>query len=142
LALEKCNGHAKLGGSDAHASFMIGNGFTLFDGSSQEDFRTGIKNKQTMYGGKVTSLSDFIYCSSRVAYESSKAILNSNGVDCPLSARISETRYSRKILYFLGSILYAFSPLPVVCTLIGNRILKNEGLRIWRDEHCFPLKKE
>jgi len=89
LALEKCNGHAKLGGSDAHASYMIGNGYTLFNGSSQEDFRTAIKNRQTIHGGKVASIMDFVNYGARVAYESSKTILKFNGVDCPMSARIS-----------------------------------------------------
>jgi len=38
LALKNCNGHAKLGGSDAHASFMIANGYTLYNGSSRKIF--------------------------------------------------------------------------------------------------------
>jgi predicted metal-dependent phosphoesterase TrpH len=135
VALESCNGHAKLGGSDAHASSMIGNGYTLFDGRSQEDLRFSIKNKQTIYGGKVASLRDFVNYSTRVAYESSKTILKFNSVDCPMSARISRVRNSRKISYLLGSLAYAFSPLPVVCTLIGDRMLKKKGRRIWKERH-------
>jgi len=142
LALKNCNGHAKLGGSDAHASDMIGNGYTLFNGSSQEDFRNAIKNRQTIYGGKVASLMDFVNYSTRVAYESSKTILKFNDVDCPMSARISRVRNSRKISYLLGSLAYAFSPLPVVCTLLGDRVLKHKGLRMWRDAHSFPLRRE
>ncbi len=142
LALENCNGHAKLGGSDAHASYMIGNGYTLFHGSSQEDFRNAIKNRKTIYGGKVATLVDFFNYSTRVAYESSKTILKFNSVDCPMSARISRVRNSRKISYLLGSLAYAFSPLPVVCTLIGDRVLKHKGLKTWRDVHSFPLRKE
>ncbi|MCE8426954.1 MAG: PHP domain-containing protein [Candidatus Methanoperedens sp.] len=140
LALENCNGHAKLGGSDAHASYMIGNGYTLFNGNSQEDFRNAIKNRKTIYGGKVASLMDFVNYSARVAYESSKTILKFNSVDCPMSARISRVRNSRKISYLLGSLAFAFSPLPVVCTLIGDRVLKHKGLKIWRDVHRFPLR--
>ncbi len=133
IALEKCNGHAKLGGSDAHASYMIGNGYTLFNGSTQEDLRTSIKNKQTSYGGKVASLRDFVDYSTRVAYESTKTILKFNDVECPMSARIARVRRSRRILYLLGSVVYAFSPLPLVCTIIGDRMLKKRGRRIWRD---------
>ncbi len=142
LALENCNGHAKLGGSDAHASYMIGNGFTLYNGSSHEDLRAGIKNKQTIYGGKVASLMDFINYGARVAYESSKTILKFNGVDCPMSARISRVRNSRKISYLLGSIAYAFSPLPVVCTLLGDRLLQHKGRKIWRDTHRYRFTNE
>ncbi|HEX7628399.1 MAG TPA: PHP domain-containing protein [Candidatus Methanoperedens sp.] len=135
LALKNCNGHAKLGGSDAHASFMIGNGYTLFNGSSQEDFRTAIKNRQTIYGGNVASLKDFVKYSARVAYESSKTIMKFNDIDCPMSDRISSVRNSRKIPYLLFSIAYAFSPLPVVCTLLGDRVLKHKGRRVWKEQH-------
>ncbi len=135
IALESCNGNAKLGGSDAHASHMIGNGYTLFDGNSREDLRACIKKKQTIYGGKVASLWDFVNYSTRIAYESSKAILNFNGIECPMSARISRVRNSRKILYLLGSILYAFSPLPLACTLIGDKMLEKKGRRVWNEQH-------
>lgn len=135
LALEKCNGHARLGGSDAHASYMIGNGYTLFNGSSEEDFRNAIKNRQTIHGGKVASINDFVNYGARVAYESLKTILKFNNVDCPMSAGISRVRNSRKLSYLLGSIAYAFSPLPVVCTLIGDRVLKHKGRRVWKEQH-------
>jgi len=137
LALKNCNGHAKLGGSDAHASFMIGNGYTLFNGSSQEDLRASIKYKKTIYGGKVTSLMDFVNYSMRIAFQSSKTILKLNDVDCPMSASISRVRNSRKMPYLIGSIVYSFSPLSVVCTLIGDRVLKHKGLRIWREMHRY-----
>ncbi|CAG1003380.1 hypothetical protein METP3_03515 [Methanosarcinales archaeon] len=135
LALKNCNGHAKLGGSDAHASFMIGNGYTLFNGSSHEDFRTAIKNRQTIQGGKVASIKDFVYYGARVAFESSKTILKFNDVDCPMSAEISKVRNSRKLSYLLGSIAYTFSPLPVICTLLGDRVLKHKGRRVWKEQH-------
>lgn len=114
LALKNCNGHAKLGGSDAHSSFMIGNGYTQYNGSSQEDFRSAIKKRETIHGGKVASLMDFVNYGARVAFESSKAILKFNSVDCPMSARISRVRDSRKMSYLLA----------------------------WRDVHRFPLRKE
>jgi len=41
------------------------------------------------------------------------------------------TNYS--FLSFPGSLEYAFSHLPVVCTLIGDRVLKHKGLKTWRD---------
>lgn len=140
IALERCNGHAKLGGSDAHASFMIGNGYTLFNGSSQEDFRSSIKDRKTIYGGNVASIMDFVYYGARVAYESSKTILKLNGVDCPMSARISRVRDSRKMSYFLGCLAFTFTPLPIVCTLLGDRILKYKGRRIWKETHNLSLR--
>ncbi|MDL5504183.1 MAG: hypothetical protein QSU88_13310, partial [Candidatus Methanoperedens sp.] len=112
-----------------------GNGYTLFNGNSQEDFRTAIKNRQTIHGGEVASLSDFIKYSARVAFESSKTIMKFNDVDCPMSKGISRVRNSRKMSYLLGSLLYAFSPLPVICTLLGDRVLKHKGRRVWKEQH-------
>lgn len=134
-ALESCNGNAKLGGSDAHASYMIGNGYTIFDGSSEEDLRGAIKKRRTSYGGKVAPLNDIVKYSIRIAFESSKILLKFNGIECPISIRISMIRNPSKMLYLLGSLSYAFSPLPVVCAVIGNRMLKNKGRRIWRKQN-------
>ena len=127
LALESCNGHAKLGGSDAHSSSMIGNGYTTFSGNSQEEFRKAIKKGQTSYGGKPAPLKDIVNYSIRVAYESSKMLLNFNNTQCPMYDRISELKRSRKMMYLMGSFAYAFSPLPFVCTLFGNRLLSLRG---------------
>lgn len=129
IALESCNGHAKLGGSDAHSSSMIGNGYTTFSGNSQEEFRRAIKNGQTSYGGKPAPLKDIVNYSIRVAYESSKMLLDFNNIQCPMYDRISQLKRSRKMMYLMGSLAYAFSPLPVVCTLIGNRMLIVRGHR-------------
>lgn len=132
VSQERCNGFAKLGGSDAHASCMIGNGYTLFSGSSQDDLREAIKSGRTSYGGKVASLGDFIRYSIRVAFESSKLILNLNNIKCPLSSGVSGMRNSRKMLYLMGSFIYAFTPLSIAATLIGDRMAKNRGRRMRR----------
>ena len=142
ISCERCNGNAKIGGSDAHASYMIGNGYTLFRGGSQEDLRAAIKRKQTSYGGRVASLGDFIKYSMRVAFESSKILLNFNNVKCPISARVSRMSNSRKLLYLLGSITYAFTPLSVAATLVGDRMMRNKGRRMWREQNlqCRSFK--
>jgi len=129
IALLNSNGHAKFGGSDAHSSTMIGNGYTTFKGNSQEEFRTAIKKRRTSYGGKPAPLKEIVNYSIRVAVESSKMILNFNNTQCPMYDRISELKKSRKIMYLIGSVAYAFSPLPVACTLIGNRLLSLRGRR-------------
>lgn len=142
IALESCNGHAMLGGSDAHASYMIGNGYTLFKGSSEEDLRTAVKNRKTSYGGTVTPLRHIIHYSARVAFESSKIILKFNDVECPMSERIYRIRRSRKMMYLFGSMLYAFTPLPVICSLLGDRMLKKKARRIWKEQIIEGLHTE
>lgn len=129
IALENSNGHARLGGSDAHSSTMIGNGYTTFIGNSQEEFRTAIKNRRTSYGGRPAPLKEIVNYSIRVAYESSKMLLNFNTIECPMYDRISELKKSSKMMYLMGSLAYVFSPLPVACTLIGNRLLSVRGRR-------------
>lgn len=139
IALENCNGHARLGGSDAHSSSMIGNGYTTFIGNSQEEFRTALKNRQTSYGGKPVPIKEIVNYSIRVAYESSKMLLNFNTIECPMYDRISELKKSRKMMYLMGSLAYTFSPLPVVCTLIGNRLLSVRGRRNMMEQKKSPF---
>jgi predicted metal-dependent phosphoesterase TrpH len=140
LALESCNGHAKLGGSDAHSSTMIGNGYTTFIGNSQEEFRTAIKKRRTSYGGRPAPLKDIVNYSIRVAFESSKMLLNFNKIECPMYDRISELKKSRKMMYLMGSFAYAFTPLPVICTLIGNRLLSIRGRRNMMEQIKPPFR--
>jgi hypothetical protein len=108
---------------------MIGNGYTKFFGDSQEDFRKAIKARETSFGGNPSPLSDIVNFSIRVAYESSKMLLSFNKIQCPMYDRISELKRSRKLIYLMGSFAYAFSPLPFVCTLIGNRMLYVKGYK-------------
>jgi predicted metal-dependent phosphoesterase TrpH len=140
IALESCNGYARLGGSDAHSSTMIGNGYTTFSGNSQEDFRSAIKKRRTSYGGKPAPLKDIVNYSIRVAYESSKMLLNFNKIECPMYDRISELKRSRKMMYLMCSFAYAFSPLPVVCTLIGNKWLSVRGRRNMMEQKKPPFQ--
>jgi predicted metal-dependent phosphoesterase TrpH len=140
IALESCNGYAKMGGSDAHSSSMIGNGYTTFSGNSQEEFRSAIKNRRTSYGGKPAPLKDIVNYSIRVAIESSKMLLNFNKIECPMYDRISELKKSRKMMYLMGSFAYAFSPLPVVCTLIGNKLLSIRGRKNMIEQKKVPIQ--
>ncbi len=140
LALESCNGHARLGGSDAHSSSMIGNGYTTFSGNSQEEFRRAIKKRRTSYGGRPAPLKDIVNYSIRVAFESSKMLLNFNKIECPMYDRISELKKSRKMMYLMGSFAYAFTPLPVICTLIGNRLLSIRGRRNMMEQIKPPFR--
>ncbi len=140
IALESCNGYAKMGGSDAHSSSMIGNGYTTFSGNSQEEFRSAIKNRRTSYGGKPAPLKDIVNYSIRVAIESSKMLLNFNKIECPMYDRISELKKSRKMIYLMGSFAYVFSPLPVVCTLIGNKLLSVRGRKNMMQQKKAPFQ--
>ena len=139
IALENCNGYASLGGSDAHSSSMIGNGYTTFIGISQEEFRTALKKRRTSYGGKPVPIKEIVNYSIRVAYESSKMLLNFNTIECPMYDRISELKKSRKMMYLMFSFAYTFSPLPVVCTLIGNRLLSVRGRRNMMEQKKSPF---
>lgn len=140
IALENCNGYAMLGGSDAHSSSMIGNGYTNFIGNSQEEFRTAIKKRLTSYGGKPVPLKEIVNYSIRVAYESSKMLLNLNTIECPMYDRISELKKSRKMMYLMGSLVYVFSPLPLAGTIIGNRLLSVRGRRNMMKQKNSPFR--
>lgn len=54
-ALEFCNRHglARIGGSDSHSSFTIGDAYTLADTSDLEGFRNAILKRQTRVEGRM-----------------------------------------------------------------------------------------
>lgn len=129
------NGEAKMGGSDAHSPKMVGNGYTVFKGSTQDDLKKAIKKGETSYGGSPTPLRECVGWSIDVALESSKMIIRSmtrgeNG-DI-LNSKIDKIKPRNKVICFLGSFAYVAPPMPLIYGLVGDRILQRKGLKMWR----------
>ncbi len=74
--------------------------------------------------------------SVNISYLGKTGKVSVTGVDQKVWSQITTTTIQTGRM--LGSLAYAFSPLPVVCTLIGDRVLKHKGFKAWRDIHSFP----
>jgi len=142
LALRKSvtRGKASMGGSDAHSLEMVGNAYTTFSGSTSDDLRMSILQKNTFFGGEPTSLAACIRWSTGVAKEIGSATYRSlRGkivLEDILHARIHRIKKRNKIIGLLGSALYLVPPIPTISGAIGERIIWEKAKKIW-DENKF-----
>jgi predicted metal-dependent phosphoesterase TrpH len=142
LAIRKSvtNGKACTGGSDAHSVEMVGNAYTTFHGSTADDLRTSILQKNTFFGGETTSLAACIRWSTDVAMEISKATYRSlRGRIVQkdvLHTRIDMIKKRNKIIGLLCAAFYLVSPAPEISGAIGEIIIREKAKKIW-DENKF-----
>ena len=129
------NGKASMGGSDAHAVEMVGNGYTTFSGSTGDDLRRSILRKETFFGGETTSLAACIRWSNgtameigRAAYRSLRGRIIQEDV---LHARIHRIKKRNKIIGLFGAALYLVPPVPIISGAIGEMIIRKKARKIW-----------
>ena len=128
IALKKVvnNYHKKpvafIGNSDGHLAKMVGNGYTIFEGSSKEDLYNSIVKRKTSFGGAPTPLRDIIIWSYKMVYTSEKTIIKSMTSKTELDIALY-----KKLLAMLGGMIYIATPLPVVSGVLGNIYLKRKA---------------
>lgn len=129
------NGKASMGGSDAHAVEMVGNGYTTFSGSTGDDLRRSILRKETFFGGEATSLAACIRWSNGAAMEIGRAAYRSlRGKivqDDVLHTRIHMIKKRNKIIGLFGAALYLVPPIPIISGAIGELIIRKKARKIW-----------
>jgi predicted metal-dependent phosphoesterase TrpH len=127
---------AWLGSSDAHSLDMIGNGYTIFNGRTSEEFRKSILDRKTSFGGSRTPLSECISWSKEIASESIKMIYNSlrgeKNQDI-LYSEIDKTTNRTKALGLIGASLYIGLPLSYFFGISGEIILNMKSKRKWNE---------
>jgi len=113
---------AFIGNSDGHLAKMVGNGYTIFEGSSKEDLYNSIVKRKTSFGGAPTPLRDIIIWSYKMVYTSEKTIIKSMTSKTELDIALY-----KKLLAMLGGMIYIATPLPVVSGVLGNIYLKRKA---------------
>ncbi|VVB97545.1 PHP-associated [uncultured archaeon] len=128
------SGMAWLGSSDAHSIDMIGNGYTIFEGKTSEEFYKSILKRKTSFGGNKTSLSECMSWSREIAMECIKIIYNSlrgeKSQDI-LFSEIDKTTKKTKAIGLIGAALYIGLPLSYFCGVSGEIILNVKSRRKW-----------
>jgi predicted metal-dependent phosphoesterase TrpH len=126
---------AHIGASDAHTPDMVGNGFTIFEGTSAEDLRKAILQKNTKYGGNVTPLREFVWMTAITAAEMESVLLRSlmgrpmRG-DSDTELAVSKIRTISKAVSIVGATAFMFPPFIYLTAVAGDRIHKTEAKRI------------
>lgn len=129
------NGKACMGGSDAHIIKDVGNGYTLFSGTTADDLKKSILKKETLFGGDTTTLKDCILWSMFSSFYITKATYRTlRGIfpkEDPLHLRINKIKKRNKILGLIASSFYLIPPIPIVIGLIGEVIIRKKARRLW-----------
>lgn len=122
---------ATVGGSDSHSLNTIAYAYTLFEGETAEDLRKAILSKSTKASGNRMPLEKAIAWSVGVVLASDLLILKSifgliREVDThdPIMSKISVMGTGKKVIAFLGSIVYLTPPVPYLCGITSQRFLK------------------
>jgi len=119
---------AHVGGSDAHYIDMIGNGYTLFDGSSGEDLYRALKNRRTEADGSLTPLIQGIRWSVSITGYGLRSLLGENG-----DFDVEKTATKKKFAGVFGGAVFLLPPVAIGCGLLSDVIVKRMGERKWMD---------
>lgn len=126
-----CGKWALLGGSDAHSINTLGDAYTLFEGEGSEELRHAILRKETQARGTSWSLGKAINWSLGVVIGADVLLLKSifglikeAEMHDPLASKINVIKTWKKVLALIGSIAYLTPPVPFLCGIIVQKVLK------------------
>lgn len=128
---------ARLGGSDAHSSRMLGTAYTMFEGETPDDLYFSIKNKKTTALGKPANLRDCILWSMEIPYAVIKTLLQPNekedlDSENPLN-RVTRMKKRNKAIALFGCILYIVSPLPYILGILSEGVTRHRARKKWHE---------
>ncbi len=122
---------ASVAGSDAHSLPMMGYAHTTFDGNTADDLRRSILARTTGSVGDHFPLEKAIHWSVAVALQSDILILRSilgmireADIRDPIVHRIDLMDSGQKFLALLGSSIYFIPPVPYICGIISQKVLR------------------
>jgi len=117
-----------VGGSDAHYSEMVGNGFTTFDGSDEDDLYNALRDRRTDAGGRLTPLIQGMRWSVCVTTYGLRSLIGGNS-----DFDLERTATKKKIAGVVGAVVYLFPPVIISCGLISDTFVRRKGERMWSD---------
>ena len=123
---------AFVGGSDAHATTMVGNAYTKFDGENAEDLRKAILRKRTDFAGEPTPLKDLVWMTVNVTVELCRVLSHSllargplDDTECALV--VSRMRTVSKVVSLMGATAFLVPPAPAIVGILGDRINRSRS---------------
>jgi hypothetical protein len=117
-----------VGGSDAHYLEMVGNGFTTFDGSDEDDLYRALRDRRTDAGGRLTPLIQGMRWSVSITTYGLRSLIGGNS-----DFDLERTAIKKKIAGVVGAVVYLFPPVIISCGLISDTFVRRKGERMWSD---------
>jgi predicted metal-dependent phosphoesterase TrpH len=123
---------AFVGGSDAHATTMVGNAYTKFDGENAEDLRKAILRKRTDFAGEPTPLKDLVWMTVNVTVELCRVLSHSlitkgplDDTECALV--VSRMRTISKVISLMGAMAFLVPPAPAIVGILSDQINRSRS---------------
>jgi predicted metal-dependent phosphoesterase TrpH len=125
-------GIALVGASDAHTPAMVGNAYTLFEGTTAEELRKAIMQKRTRWAGQATPLKDFVWMTAVTAAEMECILARSlfgrpMKDDSEVEMIVSRIRTISKIVSLVGATAFMFPPFLYLTAVAGDRIHRSRA---------------
>jgi len=136
IKLGQEKGHfALVGASDAHTPGMVGNAYTVFEGSTAEDLRKSILQRKTRWGGDVTPLSEFVWMTAKTVAVMDVMVGRAlfgrpMNQDTDVACAIWRMRRVSKFVSFVGATAFLFPPFILSLAVAGDRIHRNKAKEI------------
>lgn len=136
---EQRGGFALLGASDAHTPDMVGNAYTIFEGSTAEDLRKAILQKRTRWGGQVTPLKEFVWMTANTIAEMDVMVFRAlfgrpMNQDTDVAAAVWRMRRISKFVSFVGATALLFPPFIVTLAVAGERLHSSKA-KLTAEQH-------
>lgn len=125
---------ARLGGSDSHYLKTVGYAYTNFLGTTAEDLRRSILNKNTSAGGVPIPMTDAIAWSMGVVFHSDVLIarhllgLDNGETDDPIVMKVRNMNAAQRLGALVGSLVYLTPPIPFLAAMTSKRLFRRWAL--------------
>lgn len=123
---------AFVGASDAHTPDMIGNAYTLFEGTTAEELRKAILQKRTRYGGQLTPLKEFVWMTAITASNMEMILARSlfkrsMKEENEAAIAVSTMRPLSKLVSLMGVTAFMLPPIIFLAAVAGDRIHRSKA---------------
>jgi predicted metal-dependent phosphoesterase TrpH len=129
LAMSRCSGSGKalMGGSDAHAPMMVGDGLTTFEGTTSEDLRRAIAAGTTGFSGEYTTIRNVAWMTTLLVLDLQRVLARSLiGAEDRERTEYSQAIFGMKkvtaAVSLGGTFMFLLPPTAFVASLVGDRL--------------------
>lgn len=115
---------ARVGGSDAHHHAMVGNAYTVFEGTTAEELREAIVKGATDFGGSQTSLRQIVWMIAELTAQVECALGRSllgmpDEDDAEWVKTVRGMKLSSRMMSLVGATMFLAPPCQLIAGVVG-----------------------
>jgi predicted metal-dependent phosphoesterase TrpH len=121
---------ARTGGSDAHAPMMVGDGYTIFEGTTAEELRKAILRRETDFGGRYTTFRNLVWLTTLIMLRLQGTItLSLMGAERPDDTR--STRDISRVMGLAGTLVFLAPPINFLAGVAADKLHRSRSKVRW-----------